>query len=43
MNVKEIDEIKSLEDIERFFTLLAQEHILYHPEVSFGVFLHRVY
>ena len=31
----DIDDIKNLGDIERFFTLLIQAGVLYHPEVSF--------
>lgn len=30
-----IDDITCLEDMEKFFTLLNQERIGYHPEVSF--------
>lgn len=36
-----IDDIKSLKDIERFFTLLVEAGVLYHPEVSFRDFIHR--
>lgn len=32
----DIDDIKSLEDIELFFILLEKEHILYSPETSFS-------
>ncbi len=35
MKTIDIHEIRSLEDIERFFTLLRQANVLYHPEVSF--------
>ena len=31
----DIDDIKSVEDIEMFFILLEKEHIHYHPETSF--------
>ena len=34
-----IDDIQSLKDIERFFTLLVQANILYHPEDSFRDFI----
>jgi len=35
-----IDDIKSLEDIEKFFTLLLKAGVIYHPELSFHDFIH---
>lgn len=33
--VIDIDDIKNLGDIEKFFTLLCEARVLYHPEMSF--------
>jgi hypothetical protein len=41
MIIIDIDDIKSLEDIERFFTILAKAGVAYHPEVTFHDFIHK--
>jgi hypothetical protein len=38
--VIDIKDIKSLEDIEKFFILLYKAGVLFHPEMSFHDFIH---
>lgn len=37
----DIEDIKSINDIETFFILLIKERVLYHPEMSFHGFINR--
>ena len=41
MIIIDIEDIKSLEDIERFFTILSKAGVAYHPEVTFHDFIHK--